>query len=47
VIVVDPSKEHVNKIADVGVPKMLIGSSSIALKDLEHELTRFVKKILS
>ena len=47
VIVVDPSKEHANKIADVKVPKMLIGSSNIALKDLEYEITMFVKKILS
>lgn len=46
VIVVNPRKEEFSIIHELNKPKLLIGSSKGAIKTVEKDVERFVKRIL-
>lgn len=44
-IMINPSREDVERISEIGIPKLLIGSSKVALENLEKDIAKFFKKI--
>jgi len=46
IVFVDPTIEHIGRTAHINLPKLIIGSSRVALKDVERDVMKFFKKIL-
>ncbi|MDP1696021.1 MAG: hypothetical protein Q8L29_03845 [archaeon] len=46
IVFIDPTTEHVHKTSHINLPKLILGSSKLALIDLERDVFKFFKKIL-